>query len=477
MSDDFESAFGAAREQFAVIEGGKAKRVRKAAEPQPQAANPGPSEDAVALAFCAKFHGRFAYDHTSQIWMEYDGARWRPDHTGTVFDAARRFVRELSAVTPHPNLGRIKFAESVERAARTDRRMAVSHAVWDRDPWLLGVPGGVVNLRDGQMIEAKPGQCVRRQSAVKPADPGTEAPLWHAFLHAATRGDAKLVSFLQRLCGYFLTGDVSEEVLTFIYGPGGNGKGVFLGAVTGIMSEYAVAVPVDVFTAGSRINGEYYRAQMAGARLITASETEAGATWAESQLKELSGNEAPVSAREPRGRAFTYRPQFKIAIVGNHAPKLNGRSAAMERRLRIIPFEQTPARPDPDLKEKLRAEWPAILRWMIEGCVAWQRERLGNAAAIMAASESYFEQQDAFGMWLEERCIRDKNLSVRPAALIADFNAWAKENGEKTLSANEFAEHVTRTPGLKRGRANGIRFVQGIGFKPDNSRGYQNDRD
>lgn len=471
--DDFESAFTAARTQFDVIEGG---RKRKAAAKAP-AATVEPSEDAVALAFCERFHGKFAYDHTSRVWMQYDGARWKPDSVGQVLDTARRFVREMSALTPHPALGKIKFAEAIERAARTDRRMAVSHVVWDRDGWLLGVPGGVINLRNGEAIEPKAGQCIRRQAAVSPAPPGTAAPLWFAFLHAATGGDHKLIAFLQRLCGYWLTGDVSEETLTFVYGPGGNGKGVLLGAVTGIMAEYAVNVPIEVFMAEARVNGEYYRAQMAGARLVTASETEAGATWAESQLKEMSGNETPLSAREPYGKPFTFRPQFKISIVGNHAPKLRGRSAAMERRLRIIPFEQAPKHPDPDLKEKLRSEWPAILRWMIDGCIAWQREGLGNTDVIRSATRSYFEQQDAFGMWLEERCIMGEHLQVRPAALIADFNQWAKENGEKPLSANEFAEHVNRTPGLTRTRSNGVRHVKGVGLRPDNSKGYQNDRD
>lgn len=470
-ADDFDDAFGAAREQFTVIAGGKAKKPKA---PAAQAA-PGPSEDAVAVAFAAKFQGRFAFDHTARVWMEYDGARWRHDVTNTVFDTARRFVREMAAAQPHPNLGKIKFTDSIERAARTDRKMAVSHVVWDRDPWLLGVPGGVINLRSGEMIEPKPGQCIRRQAAVRPADPGTEAPLWRAFLRAATRGDDKLIAFLQRLCGYFLTGDVSEEVLTFIYGPGGNGKGVFLGAVTGIMGEYAITVPIEAFMSDSKVNGEYYRAQMHGARLVTASETEAGATWAESQLKEMSGNETPLSAREPYGKPFTFRPQFKISIVGNHAPKLKGRSAAMERRLRIIPFEQAPARPDPDLKDKLRAEWPAILRWMLDGCLTWQQSRLGHSDAIKAATVSYFEQQDAFGMWLEERCIQGRDLSVKPAMLIADFNAWAKENGEKTLSANEFAEHVNRTPGLKRQKTNGIRYVLGVGLKADKTRAYHDD--
>jgi putative DNA primase/helicase len=474
-ADDFEAQFGAAREQFAVIEGGRKKKEPAAAAAAP--ANPGPSEDAVAVAFATKFCGRFAYDHTARVWMEYDGARWKADNTGVVFDTSRKFVREMSALAPHPALGKIKFAEAIERAARYDRRMALSHAVWDRDGWLLGVPGGVVNLRDGQLIDPKPRQCIRRQAAIMPAPQGTEAPLWIAFLKAATRDDRKLQDFLQRLCGYFLTGDVSEEMLTFIYGPGGNGKGVFLGAVTAIMGEYAVSVPIEVFMAEARINAEYYRAQMAGARLVTASETEAAGTWAEAQIKEMSGNETPLSGREPYGKPFTFRPQFKIAIVGNHAPKLRGRSPAMERRLRIIPFEQAPPRPDPDLKEKLRDEWPAILRWMIDGCVAWQRDRLGNADAIRSATSSYFEQQDAFGMWLEERCIRDKTLKTKPAQLIADFNTWAKENGEKPLSANEFAETVNRTPGLKREKSNGIRWVCGVGLKVSETRTYRDGRD
>lgn len=467
--DDFDAQFTAARDQFAVIEGGK-KRAPKAQAPS----LPEPSEDAVALAFCEKFKGTYAFDHTARTWMEYHNARWRPDQTGRVLDATRRFVRELAAISPHPSLGRIKFAEAIERAARTDRRMAVSHVVWDRDGWLLGVPGGVINLRDGESMEPKPGQWIKRQALVAPAEKGVEAPLWMAFLRAATGGDETLIRFLQRLCGYFLTGDVSEEMLTFIYGPGGNGKGVFLGAVTAIMADYAVNVPIEVFVAGSKINGEYYRARMAGARLVTASETEADTTWAESQLKEMSGNETPLSGRDPFGKPFEFRPQFKISIVGNHAPKLRGRSAAMERRLRIIPFERIPANPDPDLKEKLRPEYPAILRWMIEGTAAWQRDGIGNATAIRTATSSYFEQQDAFGSWLEERCIRDETLASKPATLIKDFNEWARENGEKPLSANEFAETVNRTPGLKRDRSNGIRWVRGIGLKATETRGYAN---
>ena len=273
-----------------------------------------------------------------------------------------------------------------------------------------------------------------------------------------------------------MTGDVSEEVLTFFFGPGGNGKGVFLAVLSGILADYVVSVPIEVFTADSRINLEYYRAQMAGAQLVTASETEAPATWAEQLIKDLTGNDALLSGRHPYGKPFTFRSQAKILIIGNYAPKLKGRSPAMERRLRVTPFTHVPPTPDPHLKEKLQAEYPAILRWGIDGCLAWQHERLGFPTAVKAATSAYFEQQDAFRRWLDERCILDKHLALSSGILLANFNDWAKANGEETINANTFAQLIDRTPGLTRVRTSSARLVQGIGLQASkDSRWADND--
>jgi putative DNA primase/helicase len=426
-----------------------------------------PTEDSVARAFVATNAGRFIYDHTAESWYVWKDARWAQDVRSSVFHCAREFARAVRAKLTDPPvaLARIAFTAAVERASRADPKMAVSHEIWDIDPWLLGVPGGAIDLRTGSFLPPQPDRYISRQTSVAPASPGITAPQWLAFLDSATGHDKELQGFLQRLAGYVLTGIVTEEVLTFIYGGGGNGKGVFISTLTGILAEYAVAVPIDVFTATTRLNLEYYRAQMAGARLITASETEAHAAWAESQIKEMTGNEAPLSARQPYGQPFTFRPQFKIVLVGNHAPKLKGRTPAMERRLRIAPFNHIPEKPDPELKDRLRGEWPAILRWALDGCLAWQQDRLGTAAVITTATSAYFEQQDAFRRWIEDRCILHDPLEIRPSALQADFTLWARENGEETVTPAEFNEMIDRMPKLKRGRSNGVRWVRGIGLK------------
>lgn len=430
------------------------------------------TEDGVALAFAREQEGRLAFDHTQQRWYAWRGDRWAADETGLAFDLARDKVRGVRLADPDQpkSLAKVAFAKAVDAAARCDRRCAVHVGVWDRDAWKLSVPGGYVDLHSGEVFPGDPKHFLSKQAAVAPAPVGTEAPEWAKFLDQTTRGDKDLQAFLQRLCGYCLTGDVTEEILTFIYGPGGNGKGVFIGTLTGIMGDYAVSMPMEAFTAGSRINPEYYRAQMYGARLVTASETESGAVWAESQIKELTGNEAPVSARHPHGRPFTYRPGFKLAIVGNHTPKLKSRSPAMERRLRILPFEHKPETPDYTLKERLRAEWPAILRWMIEGCLDWQENRLKTCEAIQAATSSYFEQQDSFGRWVEDRCILFPTASVKTGVLFADYKSWMVASGEEPPTLNDFAELIDRKEGLKRVFNKGQRMVKGIGFKPTNQR-------
>jgi putative DNA primase/helicase len=109
-------------------------------------------------------------------------------------------------------------------------------------------------------------------------------------------------------------------------------------------------------------------ALLRGARMVSASETEEGRAWAESRIKQMTGSD-PVTARFMRQDSFTYQPRFKLIIVGNHAPALANVDHAGRRLFNIVPFTVKPHSPDRQLEAKLEAEWPAILQWMIEGCV------------------------------------------------------------------------------------------------------------
>jgi putative DNA primase/helicase len=82
--------------------------------------------------------------------------------------------------------------------------------------------------------------------------------------------------------------------------------------------------------------------------------------------------------------------------------------------MNLIPFTVTipDDEKDPKLFEELKPEWGGILQWMIEGCLAWQREGLSPPQAVVAATEDYLESQDSMAAWLEECCEEDVNATV-----------------------------------------------------------------
>jgi len=117
---------------------------------------------------------------------------------------------------------------------------------------------------------------------------------------------------------------------------------------------------MDTFTASRNDRHSTELAMLNGARLVTASETEEGRAWAESRIKQMTGGD-PITSRFMRQNNFTFTPQFKLMIVGNHKPELHNVDDAARRRFNIVPFMLKPLKPDHDLERKLMAEAGAIL--------------------------------------------------------------------------------------------------------------------
>jgi putative DNA primase/helicase len=300
-------------------------------------------------------------------------------------------------------------------------------------------------------------------AAVAPADT-TECPRWLQFLREATNDDQDLIGFLQQWCGYCLTGDTKEHALLFIYGGGGNGKSVFQNTLAGILKDYATAAAMETFVASSSDKHPTDLAMLHGARLVTASETEEGRAWAESRIKQLTGGDR-IRARFMRQDFFEYTPQFKLLLIGNHQPSLRNVDDAAKRRFNIIPFIHKPATPDRDLEAKLRAEWPSILRWMIDGCLMWQHSDLIRPQVVTDATDEYFNEQDSVRQWIEECCEMNATLRDTASNLFKSWAAWAIANGEKPGSSKWFGGVLKKT--FRPGKVGGSRGYRGIEVKPE----------
>ena len=197
--------------------------------------------------------------------------------------------------------------------------------------------------------------------------------------------------------------------------------------------------------------------------MVTAIETEQGTRWAEAKLKALTGGD-PISARFMRQDFFQYVPQFKLMVAGNHKPSMRSNDEAIRRRVQLVPFAVTipEAQRDPDLLDKLKAEWSGILQWALVGCLMWQAVGLKPPQVVKDATIDYFVSEDAVGQWIEDECELGKPCFESSKQLYNSWKAWAENNGEFVMSKKRLANDLVSRFGCKLVRTSTERQIRGI---------------
>ena len=402
------------------------------------------SDDALAQKFAERHCNDLRYIALWNHWYEWDSTRWAREPTQVALYHARAICRvaaaaaEIEKHSVKTKLTSAKTVAGVERLAKVDRRIAATIEQWDTDPEVFNSKE-TINLRTGERYAPRPEDYCTKLSPV--VDMDGDCPLWRAFLARVTDGDEELQAYLARVCGYWLTGHTHEHALFFLYGTGANGKTVFIETIQGIMGEYATTTPVETFMAA---RGERHPTELAalrGARLVVAPETEAGRHWNESRIKQITGGDR-IAARFVKQDFFTFKPTFKICIVGNHKPSLRTIDEAIRRRMHLVPFAVTIPKGERDRKlaEKLKQEWGGILAWAVQGCLEWRNVGLSPPQAVREATNNYLAAEDSFATWLEE-CTEpavDWNFE-KSADLFTSWKAWAEKAGENPGTRKRFA--------------------------------------
>jgi P4 family phage/plasmid primase-like protien len=368
---------------------------------------------------------------------------WLQDHGFEMLkalgpDATKADKREISG--PYFTAAkRFQSSDGINSVVRLLRaRVACSPNDFDVDTYALNTPGGVVDLKTGEVREGKPSEMFARSTAVAPST--GERPIWTRFLKDLTGGDEQLASFVQKMCGYALTGDISEKSLWFVWGSDSDtGKSTFIRALSLMFGDYSDSVDIDAFVGGKeRIPADL--ARLPGVRLVTAAEPAAGQSWDERRIKAITGGDE-ISARFLYGQWFTYVPQFKIIIVGNHSPEIRQVDDAMLRRIHIVPFNRkVPREKQIDNLAKLlvEREGPQILQWLIEGCLLWQKEGLTPPESVLQTTGDYVDEEDTIAMWLAEEVEAEPDAEVSRQELYQAWSAWCRSRGEDPGGAKSF---------------------------------------
>jgi putative DNA primase/helicase len=322
------------------------------------------------------------------------------------------------------------------------------------------------DLRTGIGRPPSPKDMITKKGGCTCAPAGTPHPLWSAFLERVAP-DPELRTFLKRWCGYSMTGATTEHKFCFAYGTGANGKSTFINTIMGILGDYATVADVGTFIASNTERHPTDVAKLHGFRLVVAQETEKGRRWDEAKIKSMTGGDK-MTARFMRCDFFDFTPKFKLWITGNHKPRLDNVDEAMGRRMLLVPFlvQIPPEERDPELPAKLKREWPAILRWMIDGCLEWQQIGLAPPKIVTDATDEYFDDQDTIKEWLED-CTEDggPHAFTPSSQLFASWKSWCDARGLKPGSGKSLSDALLDRGLTRKKGTGGVRGFRNLVLK------------
>lgn len=434
---------------------------------------------------------RFARDHSGQVrhvgtwkrWLVFTGPRWELDETGAIVRRAKRTVRGIAAEAALAEdserfkaiAGWARKSEDAKRVqsmiglAASDERIAITHRELNADPWLLNVQNGTLDLKAGELLPHDPGRLITHMAPVD-FDPDATCPLWESTLRLVFAEDAPLMAFWQRLCGYWMTGAVREQVLPIAYGGGSNGKSTVLGTMLHILgTDYAYEADPSLIMQRSRYEHPTEKASLFGKRMVSFTETDSGGRLNEETVKRLTGKEQ-ITARRMREDPWSFWPTHKLVLATNHRPEIRGTDYAIWRRVLLVPFEVTIPKDKEitDFAERLKAEAPGILAWAVRGCLAWQERGLDPPERVQVATEQYRKSQDDLGSFIEERCTIHREFKIRSGELYQAYCGWAKNYGYDVIGSRTFYDAITARGFPSQVGSKNRRFVQGLTLRPEN---------
>ncbi len=438
------------------------------------------TDTGMAGRFVEQFGKEIRYCEDLGGWLAFDGGRWERKATPGVYQRiAQTAERVWSEVPTAPNSDRrrelARFASRADSAPGKKSALALARYIppvpakveeFDRDPLLLNATNGTIDLRTGTLRPHCASDLMTKRAAVA-YHPSATCPTWTQFLEVIFPDDPSLIAYVQRALGYSCTGDVSEHVLFFAHGAGRNGKSTLLGTVQAVLGNFTHTADPELLL---QRRGEVHPTNIAalrGARFVTSIEAEDGRRFAEVLVKWLTGGDR-LTARHMRQDFFEFDPTHHLWLAANHRPEVRGADAGIWSRIHLIPFgvhlptalgEQY----DPHFRERLTAEYPGILRWLVDGCREWLTGGgLRPPPSVVAATEAYRREMDIVDRFVTERCVEQPAAKCPASVLYSAYKGWSDEVGEWRMSAADFTERVRRRTGVSHRRSNSGAFWIGV---------------
>lgn len=443
------------------------------------------TEAAAAAEFARRYSGGLKYNHTTSKWLQFVEGRWAECSTGEEQRAAKELATAYAQAATN-SLGitgsREAFAfakrlastngvTSLLKLAQSEKSLAVETQQFDTNTRLFNVKNGTIELAPRgttgapthQLRRAQPDDLLALQANVK-YDAAATCPQFEAFIDETFEGDGASIEYVRRLLGSCLAGGNDEQVFPICWGSGANGKSTLLNLVRDIFGDYGQTLSGDALAvkrAGAITNDI---ADLKAVRLAIAPELP---TKPDTNLvKRLTGGDQ-VRGRRLFQNNEEFTPEVTVIASTNTKPTLPAGDDAVWRRVHLIPFKHivSPEDRDTDLPQKLLAEAPGVLNWLLRGYAHYVQRGLAAPDTVMAATSAFRDELDLVKRFVEDMC--DVNpASKEGAAAVQDaFKHWCETNGEPPVRASQLKERLASL-GYEQTRIAGGNKYMGLRLRP-----------
>lgn len=469
----------------------------------------------LGLLMAEHLKGKLIYNGSTREWYYWDDPYWKRDeidralgHVESVntllIDEYNRLSERINwALKKNNDQSGVKNLEKLRddivkriyylrndkgrnaclKFARTNNieSLALPGEAFDNKPHLFTCQNGVIDLRSGMFREGRPDDYIT--IACPTAFKGYDEPcqkfkdwLMDVF------DDPELISFLQRLLGYAISGTLREHIFVFLFGHGRNGKGTLDTLLTYVLGDFVGAISSEILLAS-----RFQRSSAApspdimglkGLRIAFATETEEGRKFSSATLKRLTGGNQLV-ARSPNDKRETrFFPSHTIFLESNFRPQApGGEDPAFWERVIVIPFfysfvDREPVGPKEKrvkkgIVEELKAEAPGILAWILKGLFEYQKIGLSSPAIVKDFTAQYRKEEDLIGEFLESNCNVGDGLRVQVKPLHDSFVEWYRmevtDNEKSIPKIRRFSSLMERR--FVKDSSSNVRYFLGLELK------------
>ena len=265
--------------------------------------------------------------------------------------------------------------------------------------------------------------------------------------------------------GYIMQPSRKKALVFVLQGPGGNGKSLEVGVLTGLLGQHAV-YSGDI----NQIEGNRFAiAGLVGKLALIDDDVKSGSLFPDGMLKKLSEEKLLTAERKHKDQ-FNFVCRVVPVLLCNNMPSITDMSPGMKRRLVVFKFENEIKEKDQDLTllDRIRErELAGVLNHALRG---WQRfvskgHQFTPSQDIDRASRELLAQSNSFATFVEEECLVSPEARTNLGELYDAYTQFCKKAGYRNVIARNTVKRNIAHMGFKYVTVQGYPTIVGLKLK------------